>query len=630
MYRYFCLLLLLVISNGYASEFEMVPTAYQGRFRPTEAYARLWLYDNYHREQIKSGDRGAFESDDGSALNLLWQIHLRGHEPWDEAPLFWIRQAGLKSLLGLPPKQDRFSYALLRDKLEKDEKPNLNIMRTLIPYYALENYNAPTNRSGGTSLELTQLSKGLWVKLSGDEVIIKKAPSHAPWHFLRKGMTFPSNPLKNARGIADEFSELIHKLNSFAVIQKKGALKQVTELPLIEQLRGAGSTFKMLPSRFGNGEWFSLAALQLETDNFTLYPDPLFHEVKGTYRRLAKEPENRELKEQLALRLKEGYRAIAGKPVVEASGKRLTYPSFHQLTTEVIYMEYPWISATIALYSIALILFLVGRWNKTALTVAVAAFAVHTVILAMRCYILERPPVSNMFETVVYVPWVAFLGALLLRNTLAVITASAVAVVLLIVLKLANIQSNMENVQAVLDSQYWLIVHVLMVVGSYGLFALAGLLGHIYLIGSLRTTTETPFQARTAAIMLRALYFGVALLITGTVLGGVWAAESWGRFWDWDPKESWAFISSCIYLIWIHAYTFRHIDNFGLAVGAITGLVAISFTWYGVNYILGTGLHSYGFGSGGEGTYFLYVFAEFLFLGAIFLTKRLQKNTQMS
>jgi ABC-type transport system involved in cytochrome c biogenesis permease subunit len=77
---------------------------------------------------------------------------------------------------------------------------------------------------------------------------------------------------------------------------------------------------------------------------------------------------------------------------------------------------------------------------------------------------------------------------------------------------------------------------------------------------------------------------GVAMLIPGTILGGVWAAESWGRFWDWDPKESWAFISSCIYLMVIHAYRFHFIRNIGLAAGSIAGLLMISFTWYGVNY----------------------------------------------
>jgi len=168
----------------------------------------------------------------------------------------------------------------------------------------------------------------------------------------------------------------------------------------------------------------------------------------------------------------------------------------------------------------------------------------------------------------------------------------------------------------VLDSQYWLTVHVLMVVGSYGMFALAGVLGHFYLISRLISGRQTDQTERFGRQILQAMYLGTALLIPGTILGGVWAAESWGRFWDWDPKESWAFISSCVYLIWIHAYRFGHIRYDGLAVGSITGLMVISFTWYGVNYILGTGLHSYGFGSGGEIYYYLYLAGEAAFIAA--------------
>ena len=115
--------------------------------------------------------------------------------------------------------------------------------------------------------------------------------------------------------------------------------------------------------------------------------------------------------------------------------------------------------------------------------------------------------------------------------------------------------------------------------------------------------------------LLQSLYVGIALLIPGTILGGIWAAQSWGRFWDWDPKESWAFISSCVYLLIIHAYRFKRISGIGLAIGSIGGLLAISFTWYGVNYILGTGLHSYGFGSGGEWIYYSYVGLELAFIG---------------
>ena len=126
--------------------------------------------------------------------------------------------------------------------------------------------------------------------------------------------------------------------------------------------------------------------------------------------------------------------------------------------------------------------------------------------------------------------------------------------------------------------------------------------------------------------MWKTLYIGTALLIVGTILGGVWAAQSWGRFWDWDPKESWAFISALMYLAFLHAYKFRKIKERGLAIGSILGLMTISFTWYGVNYILGTGLHSYGFGGGGEWLYYSYLLGEGLFICTLLVLTTLAKT----
>jgi ABC-type transport system involved in cytochrome c biogenesis permease subunit len=231
---------------------------------------------------------------------------------------------------------------------------------------------------------------------------------------------------------------------------------------------------------------------------------------------------------------------------------------------------------------------------------------------------LQRPPVANMFETVIYVPWIAVLSSLAFgyyfRSFIILGAANIVCLILLIVLKITKINNSLEAVQAVLNSNYWLTIHVLLVVGSYGLFCLSGILGHFYLISYCLYPCQLAFRTSVGKLIRQSMFFGLIFLIAGTILGGVWAAESWGRFWDWDPKESWAFISICVYLIWIHAYMFKHIGDAGLAVGSIMGLQAISFTWYGVNYILGTGLHSYGFGSGGEYFYYLFLIGETLFL----------------
>ena len=97
----------------------------------------------------------------------------------------------------------------------------------------------------------------------------------------------------------------------------------------------------------------------------------------------------------------------------------------------------------------------------------------------------------------------------------------------------------------------------------------------------------------------RSLQWGVLLLAAGTILGGIWADYSWGRFWGWDPKESWALVTLLAYLALLHAKLVGWIKPFGMAVGAVMMFFSVIMAWYGVNFVLGAGLHSYGFGSGG-------------------------------
>ncbi len=386
----------------------------------------------------------------------------------------------------------------------------------------------------------------------------------------------------------------------------------------------AGGSLNFLPSKRPNGEWLPLSSLKIE-NNLTRYSTEHFTKIKSTYLALENALRNQnsaeieEYTEALSQNLLNAYATIAGTVYLETVEKTLTYPTMSQLEAEYIYYHYPLGTITIIAYGLVLVIFLLSRKYTW---LALIPFGLHTLLLGLRCYVLWRPPVSNMFETVVYVPWIAVLTGFVfyyLFNNRVVLGASIfITFLFLIFLRMTHLDSGMENVQAVLDSQFWLMIHVLMVVGSYGLFILGGTLGHLYLGMGLYYRKETPSMTHLANNIIQTIYIGTALLITGTILGGVWAAESWGRFWDWDPKESWAFISSCIYLIWIHLYTFKHIGNFGLAVGSIIGLTAIGFTWYGVNYILGTGLHSYGFGSGGEQFFYLYISLEAIFLAVVY------------
>lgn len=405
--------------------------------------------------------------------------------------------------------------------------------------------------------------------------------------------------------------------------------------PLRDRLQLAGKVLKILPGRYGSGEWYSPHALKIRfydpstkerslIGNFTAFSNQEFLALQSSYLDWEQNPEHLVAKEHFLATLYSAYQTIAGTPYLETSGKSLHYPNTTQLELEALYSRYPLLKGLIGLYAVSFLGLLWGirskRASKTSLFLLMIAFISHTVLLACRWYLLGRPPVSNMAETVIYVPWIIVLLSLFIflfiRNNVVLIASTAAASVLLMLLELSKLNSGLETVQPVLDSRFWLMTHVLMVVGSYGVFILSGALGHFYLASFLYYHEEKPLMKRLAQAILQTIYLGTGLLIVGTILGGVWAAESWGRFWDWDPKESWAFISICVYLLGIHAYRFGKIGNFGLALGSIIGLLAISFTWYGVNYILGTGFHSYGFGSGGTGYYVGFILSETLFLAA--------------
>lgn len=594
-YFIYPLFLLLTIQGHAFSPFsptEDLPSAYQGRFRSLDSTARLWLYDFYHRQQLAS-------TKDASALDFLWRIHFSGHQPWDDTPLFWIHYAATKEILGLDTKQDRFTYKSLAPLLEKiqinQRSDELDQLEQSIDQFK--------SHLGGLQLQSDPYT-ALYTKLSGE----RRTPA--------------------------DISEALEG-----------------SYPLRKRLMSTGSTLLMLPLKNGNGDWVSLHAFHLPVydkdqqklipaKNFTAFSDTHFNALRDAYFALQDAVINEENDdiigrhaEAFAHSYKEAYAPLAGQTYRSAQSKTLSYPSTWRLKAETLYYHLPLIEATIAAYALALLLILAGHLHPTLKGISrflflslILGFLLHTTVLALRSYILQRPPVSNMFETVVYVPWVAIVTGFLFysfgKSRALMASATFASLALLILLRLTQVDSRLENVQAVLDSQYWLIIHVLMVVGSYGAFVVCGILGHAYLAMFLMGKDETEGAKSVAAGILHTMYLGVGLLIPGTILGGIWAAESWGRFWDWDPKESWAFISACVYVLFIHAYTFRRIADFGLAVGAVAGLMAISFTWYGVNYVLGTGLHSYGFGKGGEGYYFAYLAVEAAFLAVALAKKR--------
>ncbi len=241
-----------------------------------------------------------------------------------------------------------------------------------------------------------------------------------------------------------------------------------------------------------------------------------------------------------------------------------------------------------------------GDLRRAGWYVLIFAWAIHTIGLFARIVLQGRPPVTNLYSSAVYVGWAAAgLGLLLerrARNGIGIVAASTIGfATLLVAHHLAAQGDSMEMMRAVLDSNFWLATHVVAVTTGYSATFLAGALGCWYL---LRGATTRTFDVRQAADLERLAYgvvcFALFFSFTGTVLGGIWADQSWGRFWGWDPKENGAFLIVLWNAIILHARWGRLADERGIMAMTVVGNIITALSWFGVN-MLGIGLHSYGF-----------------------------------
>jgi ABC-type transport system involved in cytochrome c biogenesis permease subunit len=221
-----------------------------------------------------------------------------------------------------------------------------------------------------------------------------------------------------------------------------------------------------------------------------------------------------------------------------------------------------------------------------------------------------------MYESVVWVTWGTVLFALIIHwgyKNLVIPAASLVFAVAGLVLA-DNLPSVLDPgihpLVPVLRSNFWLTIHVLCITLSYAAFAVSTCLGNLNLGIYIFKPEKTEFAQQNILFMYRAMQIGVILLAAGTILGGIWADYSWGRFWGWDPKEVWALIALLFYIAVLHGRFTGWLKGFGFVAATVLSFLGVVMAWYGVNFVLGVGLHSYGFGSGGLSYVMTYLVAQ--------------------
>lgn len=273
------------------------------------------------------------------------------------------------------------------------------------------------------------------------------------------------------------------------------------------------------------------------------------------------------------------------------------------LTLEIMLNQLQPFTLSLLLILSGLVLFGLAQWKAErwfglgARLLFASALAVHGFGILLRMLILLRPPVSTLYESTLFVSWVALACGLWLaqrrRNDDGLLIGGALAALLLGASTMfGNDGDTLLVLVAVLDTNFWLATHVVCITTGYAATLVTGMMAHLYLLRCVRQPNE--HFPRALENMQRLGLFALLFTAVGTMLGGVWADQSWGRFWGWDPKENGA-LWIVLWLIWlVHGRIAGQFQALGFAVGIALVNIVVALAWFGVN-LLSVGLHSYGF-----------------------------------
>jgi len=282
--------------------------------------------------------------------------------------------------------------------------------------------------------------------------------------------------------------------------------------------------------------------------------------------------------------------------------------SLSMLKREVRYNKSNLFTNSIVFYILSFIFvcFSLMFWNKSlrriAMFLIVIGVGIHFYGILQRMIIMGRPPVSTLYESIIFVGLISVLCSFIIEKSrkdgLGILAASIAGIISLYVsFGYAADGDTMGVLVAVLNSNFWLATHVTTITIGYGTSIVAGIMGHIYLFYAIlfpqRKKILQSIYNNTFGITILALFF----TLFGTILGGIWADQSWGRFWGWDPKENGALLICMWQIFMIHLRLTGLVKGLGFAAGMVINNIIVALAWFGVN-LLSIGLHSYGFASG--------------------------------
>src|SRR5206468_181040 len=390
------------------------------------------------------------------------------------------------------------------------------------------------------------------------------------------------------RAMGENFDKA--KLNDVAeLIQRYERLSQMAYMLVVPPMGLPGSA----PPATGNGEWHSVGDTLLgSVGTGEIHPIVIEYAIIG-----------------------DAYRANAPSVFSQHVGLITDWFAKEQpkatkrASFEFLFNWFQPFSQSMTLYVLAFLLACASwlGWSaplrRSAFYLLLLALAIHTFGLVSRMYLQERPPVTNLYSSAIFIGWGAVIVALILerifKDGIGAACAGAIGFVTLIIAHhLADSGDTLEMLQAVLDTNIWLATHVVAITTGYSAMFLAGMLAIIYVVrGVFTRSLKKPTADSLAGMTYGVVCFATLLSFVGTVLGGIWADQSLGRFCGWDPKENGAVLVVLTNALLLHARWGGLVRERGIAVLAVWGIMVTQWSFFGTNQ-LGIGLHAYGFTEG--------------------------------
>ena len=301
----------------------------------------------------------------------------------------------------------------------------------------------------------------------------------------------------------------------------------------------------------------------------------------------------------------------------EAKKEYLSVKGDHYLL-ELKYYKWNLFTWSLLLSLTGIILFVVTKNKIPGSVVTILSIVLQLTSMTIRVMISGRAPVTNMYETVMFSGFGALIISCVIyffrREIMFILAGLACNVLSLMMMKFANgmLDEGISPLVPVLRDNFWLSTHVSTVILSYAALALSWILANSLLIRSRFSNVSGSEYRYQVDLIYTSIKYGVVLLAAGVILGGVWADYSWGRFWGWDPKETWSLIVLLVYMAILHGKYTSWIPPHRFVPLVAGSFMSVMMAWFGVNYILASGLHSYGFSEGGA-----------IFLGSFFAIQTL-------